>query len=48
MPYWDIDTGFAAMLMLLTAVDAVLAACLVGIMPDRVPAFPDAFGVWEG
>jgi nitroreductase len=45
VPYWDIDTGFAAMLMLLTAVDAELGACFVGIMPDRIPAFRDAFGV---
>jgi hypothetical protein len=26
-PYWDIDTGFASLLMLLTAVDAGLGAC---------------------
>lgn len=46
-PYWDIDTGFAAMLMLLTAVDAGLGACFAGILPGRIPAFREAFGVPE-
>jgi nitroreductase len=32
-PYWDIDTGMAALLMLLTAVDEELGACFFGIMP---------------
>ena len=42
-PYWDIDTGFAALLMLLTAVDAGLGALFFGIMnPD---AFRAAFDV---
>ena len=44
-PYWDIDTGFAAMLMLLTAVDASLGACFFGIPPDRIDAFRTAFDV---
>ena len=30
-PYWDIDTGMAAMLILLTAVDAGLGALFFGI-----------------
>ena len=43
VPYWDIDTGFAALLMLLTAVDAGLGALFFGIFkPD---AFRVAFGV---
>ena len=43
VPYWDIDTGFAALLMLLTAVDAGLGALFFGIFtPD---AFRAAFGV---
>ena len=43
VPYWDIDTGFAALLMLLTAVDAGLGALFFGISrPDR---FRAAFGV---
>ena len=44
-PYWDIDTGFAALLMLLTAVDTGLGALFFGIVPDRIDAFRDAFGV---
>jgi len=46
-PYWDIDTGFAALLMLQTAVDAGLGACFIGIPPARIPAFREAFGVPE-
>jgi nitroreductase len=45
VPYWDVDTGFAALLMLLTAVDAGLAACFVGIRPERTADFRAAFGV---
>ena len=39
VPYWDIDTGFAALLMLLTAVDEGLGACFFGIRASapRVP-----------
>lgn len=44
-PYWDIDTGFAALLMMLTAVDAGLGACFFGFPVDRIEAFRDAFGV---
>jgi nitroreductase len=43
VPYWDIDTGFAALLMLLT----VVGACFFGITPDRIPGFRAAFGVPE-
>ncbi|MGH3735574.1 MAG: nitroreductase family protein [Micromonosporaceae bacterium] len=46
-PYWDIDTGFASLLMLLTAVDAELGACFFGIMPERIAPFKAAFGVPE-
>ena len=43
VPYWHIDTGFAALLMLLTAVDAELGALFFGIFrPDE---FKQAFGV---
>jgi nitroreductase len=45
VPYWDIDTGFAALLMLLTAADAGLGACFAGIVPARTAAFRAAFGV---
>jgi nitroreductase len=44
-PYWDIDTGFAAMVMLLTAVDAGLGACFFGIPRDRIDTYREAFGV---
>lgn len=44
-PYWDIDTGFASLLMLLTAVDAGLGACFFGIPPERFDAYRAAFGV---
>ena len=44
-PYWDIDTGFASLLMLLTAVDAGLGACFFGIPVDRIDSYRDAFGV---
>lgn len=45
VPYWDIDTGFAALLMLLTAVDEELGACFFGVPPERMDAFRAAFGV---
>ncbi|TDE08234.1 nitroreductase family protein [Jiangella asiatica] len=44
-PYWDIDTGMASLLILLTVVDEDLGACFFGIPPERVPAFREAFGV---
>ena len=44
-PYWDIDTGFASLLMLLTAVDEGLGACFFGLPADRVPAFREEFGI---
>ena len=46
-PYWDIDTGMAAMLMLLTAVDAGLGALFFGIPPEKIARFREAFGVPE-
>ncbi len=47
VPYWDVDTGMAALLVLLTAVDEGLGACFFGVPPDRVAAFRAAFGVPE-
>jgi len=44
-PYWYIDTGMAALLMLLTAVDEGLGACFFGIMPDNLGPFRAEFGV---
>jgi nitroreductase len=45
VPYWDIDAGMAALLMLLTAVDEGLGACFFGIQPSEHPRFHAAFGV---
>lgn len=44
-PYWDIDTGFASLLMLLTAVDQGLGACFFGVPHTRVDALRGAFGI---
>ncbi|MQA88147.1 MAG: nitroreductase family protein [Streptosporangiales bacterium] len=44
-PYWDIDTGFASLLILLTAVDAGLGACFFGIPVERIDAYRRAFDV---
>jgi nitroreductase len=45
VPYWHVDTGFATMLMLLTAVDAGLGALFFGIFPEHMTAFREAFAV---
>src|SRR3954451_858008 len=45
VPYWDIDTGMATLLMLLTAVDEGLAACFFRTQPPQHPTFHEAFGV---
>jgi nitroreductase len=45
VPYWDIDTGMASLLMLLTATDEGLAACFFGIQPPQHASFHEAFGV---
>ncbi len=47
VPYWYIDTGFAALLMLLTAVDEGLGALFFGLPPDVTGRFRKAFGVPE-
>lgn len=44
-PYWDIDAGFSALLMLLTAVDEGLGACFFGIAKERIGHYREAFGV---
>lgn len=46
-PYWDIDAGFGALLMLLTAVDNGLGACFFGIPKTRLAAVRQAFGIPE-
>jgi nitroreductase len=45
VPYWDIDTGMAALLMLLTATDEGLGACFFGIPPVKTASFRHEFGV---
>ncbi len=47
VPYWDIDAGFASLLMLLGAVDAGLGACFFGIPPVSTATYRAAFGVPE-
>ncbi len=43
VPYWYIDTGFAALLILLSVVDSELGAVFIG--PPEVVAFRAEFGV---
>ena len=43
VPYWDIDTGMAAMLVLMTAVDAGLGAVFFGVSDQAM--FRETFGV---
>ncbi len=45
VPYWDVDTGMAALLMLLTAVDLGLGSCFFGVPPERHADVRAAFGV---
>jgi nitroreductase len=45
VPFWHIDTGMAALLILQTAVDEGLGAIYFGIVPEAVQPFRDAFGV---
>jgi nitroreductase len=44
-PYWHIDTGMAALLILLTAVDEGLGGCFFGVPPERIDALRGEFGV---
>ncbi len=44
-PYWHIDTGMAALMMLLTAVDEGLGACFFGIAPEHLEPFRAEFGI---
>ena len=47
VPYWYIDTGFTALLILLAAVDEGLGAAFFGIQPELIPQFRTRFGVPE-
>jgi nitroreductase len=46
-PFWDVDAGFAALLMHLTAVNEGLGSCFIGLPATGVPGFRAAFGVPE-
>jgi nitroreductase len=48
VPYWHIDTGMAALLLLLGAHDAGLGACFFGVPGERWPALFAAFRVPAG
>jgi nitroreductase len=45
VPFWHIDTGMVALLMLLQAVEEGLGALFIGMQPEVIPAFREAFGV---
>lgn len=47
VPYWYIDTGFTALLILLAAIDEGLGAVFFGIQPEIIPEFRRRFGVPE-
>ncbi|MGH9171898.1 MAG: nitroreductase family protein [Acidimicrobiales bacterium] len=47
VPYWYVDAGFMALLMLLAAVDEGVGAVFFGIPPSDIPAFRAEFGVPE-
>jgi nitroreductase len=44
VPYWDVDTGMAALLLLLSAVDNGLGACFFGVQPQDRAGVLEAFG----
>lgn len=46
VPYWDVDAGFAAMMLLLGTVDEGLGACFFGVF-EGWPRIAEAFGVPE-
>jgi nitroreductase len=48
VPYWDIDAGMAAMILLLAAVDAGLGACFFGVPTEKWDALRGAFAVPPG
>jgi nitroreductase len=48
VPYWDIDTGMAALLVLLTAVDEGLGALFFGVPPEHHDAVKAGFDIPPG
>jgi nitroreductase len=47
VPYWQVDTGMAALLMLLSAVDDGLVGCFFGLPGERVDDVRRSFDVPE-
>ncbi|HWC20778.1 MAG TPA: nitroreductase family protein [Flexivirga sp.] len=45
VPYWDVDTGMAALLMLLGAVDEGLGGLFFGVPVERLDTVREAFGI---
>lgn len=45
VPYWDIDTGMAAMLMMLTCTDLGLGSCFFGVPPEAHDAVHATFAI---
>jgi nitroreductase len=45
VPFWHIDTGMAALLILQTVVDEGLGALYFGIVPENVAPFRELYGV---
>lgn len=45
VPYWHVDAGMAALLVLQTAVDEGLGGCFFGIPAERLGAFRTAFEI---
>jgi nitroreductase len=48
VPYWDIDTGMAALLILLTATDQGLGSLFFGVPSGQHAEVHKAFGIPEG
>jgi nitroreductase len=48
IPYWDVDTGMAALMMLLTAVDSGLGSCFFGVPAGRHDAVRQTFAIPAG
>ncbi|TQM57747.1 nitroreductase family protein [Humibacillus xanthopallidus] len=45
VPYWDVDTGMASLLILLTATDEGLGSLFFGVPPERHAAVREAFAI---
>lgn len=45
VPYWDVDTGMAALLILLSATDAGLGSCFFGVPPQHHEGLRAAFEI---